>query len=171
MGRLPHKATPAGQRCRFRELGPSSYKCRRPASRVLIFLFLLTFSRGEKAPYRVPFVAPHTICALDGDWLGQLAVRLSGCSGRSLSRPSVCWPRLRIITASLQPRAFCETVSARCKSVFDRRLETGRTHSAQIPPSARIRAPAQWSDLIVARVYACAVRQGGGLDGHETENQ
>ena len=40
-----------------------------------------------------------------------------------------------------------------------------------IPPSACIPVPASWSDLIVARVYACVVGQGGGMDGQETETE
>lgn len=47
----------------------------------------------------------------------------------------------------------------------------GTPSPAPIPPSACIPVPAQWSDLIVARVYACVVRQGGGMDGQETETQ
>ena len=38
-----------------------------------------------------------------------------------------------------------------------------------IPPSACIPVHASLSDLIVARVYACVVWQGGGMDGQETE--
>ena len=40
-----------------------------------------------------------------------------------------------------------------------------------IPPSACIPVPAPWSDLIVARVYACVIGQGGGIDGQATETE
>lgn len=43
--------------------------------------------------------------------------------------------------------------------------------STSIPPSACIPVPAPLSDLIVARVYACVVWQGGGMDGQETETE
>ena len=48
---------------------------------------------------------------------------------------------------------------------------SGTPVSAPIPPSACIPVPALWSDLIVARVYACVVGQGGRMDGQETETQ
>lgn len=40
-----------------------------------------------------------------------------------------------------------------------------------IPPFAYIPVPAPWSDLIVARVYACVTGLGGGMHGQETETQ
>lgn len=48
---------------------------------------------------------------------------------------------------------------------------TGTPVPAPIPPSACIPVPVPWSDLIVARVYACVVGQGGGMHGQETETQ
>ena len=48
---------------------------------------------------------------------------------------------------------------------------SGTPFPAPVPPSACIPIPAPWSDLIVARVYACVVRQGGGMDGQETETE
>lgn len=48
---------------------------------------------------------------------------------------------------------------------------SGAPRLTLIPPSAFIPVPALWSDLIVARVYACVVGQGGGMDGQTTETQ
>lgn len=48
---------------------------------------------------------------------------------------------------------------------------SGIPRPAPVPPSACIPVPPSWSDLIVARVYACVVGQGGGMDGQETETE
>ena len=48
---------------------------------------------------------------------------------------------------------------------------SGTPFPAPVPPSACIPVPAPWSDLIVARVYACVVGQGGGMDGQTTETE
>lgn len=48
---------------------------------------------------------------------------------------------------------------------------SGMALPTPVPPSACIPAAAPWSDLIVARVYACVVGQGGVMDGQETETE
>ena len=40
-----------------------------------------------------------------------------------------------------------------------------------IPPSACIPVLGPWSDLIVARVYACVVRDGGAMHGQTAETE
>lgn len=48
---------------------------------------------------------------------------------------------------------------------------SGTPFPAPVPPSACIPVPASWSDLIVARVYACVVGQGGRVHGQAAETE
>lgn len=50
-------------------------------------------------------------------------------------------------------------------------FRVGIAFPATVPPSACIPPPAPWSDLMVARVYACVVGQGGGTDAQTAETE
>ena len=50
-------------------------------------------------------------------------------------------------------------------------FQSGIASVPSIPPSACIPVLGPWSDLIVARVYACVVRDGGAMHGQTAETE